>query len=302
MRQRVTIGTRASKLAVIQAQSVLSALRAKNPDAQFELVKIATEGDLRPDVSLSQIAGQGVFVRALEKALLDNRIDIAVHSLKDVPVEVPPGLCIAAVTERADPHDVLVSESGRLSELVPGARIGTGSQRRAVQLKALRSDLTVSNLRGNVETRVGKVRSGALDAVILAAAGIMRLGLEDTITEYLSLDDFLPPPGQGALGVEIRSEDGTTAAMVTGVDHQPTRQGVSAERAFLAALGGGCQAPIAAFAIVKKNVIEIKGMVADADGHTILRDSLEGEAGSAVQVGRELAQKMLARGAGGLLR
>jgi len=301
MSQRVAIGTRASRLAVIQAQSVLSALSQRYPETRFELVTMTTEGDRRPDIPLDGMGGSGVFVRRLEQALLERQIDIAVHSLKDVPVETPTGLVIAAVPERADPRDVLVSSHGILAELPTGARIGTGSQRRAVQLKALRSDLIVSALRGNVETRVAKVTSGELDGVVLAAAGIARLGLEHMVTEYLPLKDFLPPPGQGALGVEVRSDDAEIAAIVTGVNHRDTCLSVTAERAFLATLGGGCRAPIAALGSVKGNTIGLKGMVADAEGHAILRDSMEGDSGRPERLGEALAQRMLARGAGALL-
>jgi hydroxymethylbilane synthase len=297
----ITIGTRGSKLAVVQAESVVSALKEQNPEIQLRLVTVVTEGDRNRQLLLEGITESGIFVKEIEKTLLDGRIDIAVHSLKDMPVGIPPEFHLAAVTQRVDVRDVLVSNNRKLSELPSGAMIGTGSRRRAVQLKAFRSDLDVRSMRGNVETRISKVASGEFDGIILAAAGVIRLGMQKKITEYLPLDDFLPSPGQGAIGIETRCEDRDMIGLVTSVNHQPTNQSVTAERAFLGALGGGCREPIAAVAIVSDNTLEIRGMVADAKGEKMLQSTLKGNAGEPVEVGRRLAEKMREMGADDLL-
>ncbi len=276
---------------------MLSQLKEANPHLQFSLSKIVTEGDRNRHLSPDRMAGVGVFVKELEAALLSGRIDIAVHSLKDLPTEIIEGLYLAAVTKRLDPQDVLVSSSGRLAELAPGSKIGTASIRRAIQLKAYRPDLEVHSLRGNVDTRLRKVSSGELDGVILAATAMLRLGWEDRITEYLPLEHFLPPPGQGALGIEIRTKDEEIGGLVSPLNHQPTWQSVLAERAFLSALGGGCRAPIAALATIKSNTLKLTGMVADTNGQKILRASEEGSNTTPEQVGIRLAQKMLEMGA-----
>jgi hydroxymethylbilane synthase len=243
------------------------------------------------------MAGVGVFVKELEAALLDGRIDLAVHSLKDLPTEIPEGLCLAAVAERLDPRDILASRSGRLAELAPGSRIGTGSIRRTVQLVAYRPDLEVRSVRGNVDTRLRKVASGELDGVILAATAMLRLGWEDRITEYLPLEHFLPPAGQGALGIEIRANDEEIGGLVSRLNHQPTWQSVVAERTFLSALGGGCRAPIATLGTVKGNTLKLRGMVSDASGQKILSASAEGKVTTPEQLGIQLAGKMLKMGA-----
>jgi len=243
------------------------------------------------------MAGVGVFVKELEAALLDGRIDLAVHSLKDLPTEIPEGLCLAAVAERLDPRDILASRSGRLAELAPGSRIGTGSIRRTVQLVAYRPDLEVRSVRGNVDTRLRKVASGELDGVILAATAMLRLGWEDRITEYLPLEHFLPPAGQGALGIEIQANDEEIGELVSRLNHQPTWQSVVAERTFLSALGGGCRAPIATLGTVKGNTLKLRGMVSDASGQKILSASAEGNATTPEQLGIQLAGKMLKMGA-----
>ena len=297
MRKTIIIGSRGSRLALTQAESVLSQLREANPHLKFSLSKIVTEGDRNRRSSPDQMAGVGVFVKELEATLLDSRIDIAVHSLKDLPTEIPEGLHLAVVNKRLDPRDVLVSSSGRLAELAPGSRIGTGSIRRTAQLIAYRPDLEVCSLRGNIDTRLRKVLSGELDGVILAAAALIRLGWEDKISEYLPLEHFLPPPGQGALGIEIRAEDKEITELVSPINHQPTWQSVVAERAFLSALGGGCHAPIAALGTIKNNTLKLMGMVADANGKKILRTSGEGSNSTPEQVGIRLAQKMLEMGA-----
>jgi len=297
LRKNIIAGSRGSRLALTQAESVLSQLKEANPHLKFSLSKIVTEGDRNRRLSLDRMAGVGVFVKELEAALLDGRIDLAVHSLKDLPTEIPEGLYLAAVVERLDPRDILVSRSGRLAELAPGSRIGTGSVRRAVQLVAYRPDLEVCSIMGNVDTRLRKVSSGELDGVVLAATAMLRLGWADRITEYLPLEYFLPPAGQGALGIEIRANDEEIGEIVSRLNHQPTWQSVVAERTFLSALGGGCRAPIATLGSIKGNTLKLMGMVSDASGKKILRASEEGNAATPEQLGIRLARKMLKMGA-----
>jgi hydroxymethylbilane synthase len=295
--REITIGTRGSKLAVIQAQWVLAKLREATPGLEASIVKITTRGDRDSSTALDKFAGQGVFVKELEKALTDGKIDLAVHSLKDMPTEIPRGLFLAAITARLDPRDVLISRAGKSAELAPGSIIGTGSQRRAVQLHSLRPDLETCGIRGNIDTRLRKVSKGEVDGIVVAAAALIRLGWQEKITEYLPTDYFTPAVGQGALGIEIRSEDKETALLASAINHEPTWQSVTAERTFLRALGGGCRAPIAALGIVSDDVLKLTGMVASIDGNRILRATEEGDAQAPEQVGNQLAQKMMDIGA-----
>ena len=295
--REITVGTRGSKLAVIQAEELLAKLREAFPGLKVGVVKIKTTGDRYRTIALDEFAGQGIFVKELEKALLDRQIDIAVHSLKDLPTEIPDGLTLAAATARLDPRDVLVSRCGKLYELAPGSKIGTGSPRRAVQLLALRPDLQVCGIRGNIDTRLRKVAEGEFDGVIVAAAAMIRLGWKDRITEYLPIEHFTPAVGQGTLGIEIRSEDKEIATLVSKINDEPTWQAVTAERTFLQALGGGCRAPIAALGIVSANTLKLTGMVASIDGGHILRATEDGSASTPEQVGKRLAQKMAEMGA-----
>jgi hydroxymethylbilane synthase len=295
--RKITIGTRGSKLAVIQAEWVLTKLREADPGLEASLVKITTRGDRDSGTALDKFAGQGVFVKELEKALLDGEIDLAVHSLKDLPTEIPYGLFLAAATTRLDPRDVLISRAGKLAGLAPGSKIGTGSLRRSVQLLALRPDLEICGIRGNIDTRLRKVSEGEVDGIIVAAAALIRLGWQDKTTEYLPIEHFTPAVGQGALGIETRSEDKETASLASAINHEPTWQSVTAERTFLRALGGGCRAPIAALGIVSGGVLKLSGMVASVDGVHILRATEEGNAQAPEQVGKQLAQKMVAMGA-----
>ena len=297
MKPRIAIGTRGSKLAVIQAESVLAELKRTTPGLEAAIVKIATRGDREGDTELHKFAEQGVFVKELEKALIGGKIDLAVHSLKDLPTEIPDGLSLAAATARLDPRDVLVSRAGKLAELAPGSKIGTGSPRRAVQLQAYRSDLEICEMRGNIDTRLRKVAEGEVDGIVVAAAALVRLGWEDRITEYLPPEHFVPAVGQGTLGIEIRSGDKETAALVSRVNHEATWQSVVAERTFLQALGGGCRAPIAALGVVSGGVLKLDGMVAGAESSHILRCSGEGDALAPEKVGARLAQKMVHMGA-----
>ena len=297
MRRRVVIGSRGSNLALVQAESVMSRLRELYPDVDFSLVKITTGGDRDTSVPLHQMAGDGVFVKELEEALIDGRIDIAVHSLKDMPTQIPGELSLAAVGERLDPRDVLITRGKKLIELVAGSRIGTGSLRRMAQLGSFRPELKVESIRGNIDTRIRKVSSGDFDGVILAAAAIIRMGWEERITEYLSLEHFLPAVGQGALGMEIRSDDSKIKELVSEINHPPTWCNVVAERAFLLALGGGCRAPIAALGSIQNDTIRLEGMVGDAMGKSIMRDFEEGSVSESEQVGIRLSQRMLQTGA-----
>jgi len=268
---------------------------------EFKLLPITTTGDRIRHTPLEELGGVGVFIKELEDALSKGRIDLAVHSLKDMPTETPEEFRLAAVTERADPRDVLVSSWGKLAELPPGARIGTGSQRRAVLLLAQRPDLEVRPLRGNVDTRLSKVSSGELDAILLAAAGLVRLGMESTITEYLPPEVFVPAVGQGALGVEIRAEDAETAGLLAAINHEASWLGVTSERAFLKSLGGGCRVPIGALATVEDTRLHLVGMVANPVGGEILHAEVEGNALAPEEAGSRLAEKMIELGAASLL-
>ena len=295
--REIAIGTRSSKLALIQAEEVLTKLREVSPQLKAGLVKIKTRGDQYNTTTLDKFTGQGVFVKEIEKALLERRIDLAVHSLKDLPTEIPNGLMLAAVTARLDPRDVLISRGGKLTELGSGSKIGTGSPRRGIQLLALRPDLKLFNVRGNIDTRLRKISEGEFDGVIVAAAALIRLGWEDRITEYLPIEHFTPAVGQGALGIEMRSEDEEMATLLSKINHETTWRAVTAERKFLQALGGGCRAPIAALGTISAGVLRLTGMVAGADGSQILRAAEEGDASTYEQIGQRLAEKMARLGA-----
>ncbi len=297
MSRRIIVGSRGSKLALIQAESVVARIREVNPGIEIGISRVVTAGDRNRHLQLDQVAGIGIFVKELEAALLNSRIDLAVHSLKDMPTQIPSGLCLAAVTARLDPRDVLVSRGKRLQELASGARIGSGSLRRAVQLSACRPDLEVCSIRGNVDTRLRKVTDGELDGVILAAAALQRLGWEDRVSDYLPTEYFLPAVGQGALVIEMRSDDTEAAKIVAPLNHLPTWQSITAERAFLRALGGGCRAPIAALGTVNGVTLKLEGMISDISGSRILRSSDEGSAEVAEEIGDRLARKLLDMGA-----
>jgi len=297
MRRRIVVGSRGSKLALIQTESVVAKLKEANPHIEVVISKIITKGDRNRHVQLDHMAGIGIFVKELEEVLLSGRIDLAVHSLKDMPMQIPPRLGLVAVTERLDPRDVLVSRGQKLAELASGSRIGTGSLRRSVQLSTCRPDLEACNIRGNVDTRLRKVTDGEFAGIILAAAAMQRLGWEEKISEYLPLDYFLPAVGQGALAMEARLDDDETVKMVAPLNHLPTWQSITAERAFLSALGGGCRAPIAALGTVKNGTLKLEGMVADVNEKKIVRASVEGSATSPEELGVRLAQKLLVMGA-----
>ncbi|HEY76376.1 MAG TPA: hydroxymethylbilane synthase [Thermoflexia bacterium] len=301
-REVVRVGTRRSALALWQAHWVVERMKRHTPHLQVQVVEVHTLGDRRRDLSLSQAGGVGLFVKELERALLQGEIDLAVHSLKDLPTRLPPGLALAAIPERGDPRDALVSRTGRpLSALPSGARVGTSSRRRAAQLLALRPDLRIADIRGNVDTRLRKVEEGRYDAAILAVAGLVRLGRADRITEVLSPEIMLPAVGQGALAVEVRADDERIRSLVAPLDHSPTRAATTAERAFLARLGGGCHAPVGAYAEVDGHQIHLRALVASPDGRTIIRGARQGATSEAEALGWALAEDLLARGADALV-
>ncbi len=305
MNQTVRIGTRGSQLALWQSRWVKTALLEQNPALRVDLVVIKTKGDKILDVPLADLGGKGLFVKEIEEALLDNRVDLAVHSMKDMPSVLPGGLCIGPIPERENPSDVLISRNDlSFAELPPGARIGTGSLRRASQLQHARPDLLVVPLRGNIDTRLKKLEAGVegLDAVVLAAAGVRRLGLEKRITEHLDSSVMLPAVGQGALCVEIRSQDTQIGERLHTLDHLPTRQAVLGERAFLHRLEGSCQVPIAGYGRVDGDRIVLEGLVADLQGRKVIRGSRSGPAGNAERLGVELAEDLLSKGADRILR
>ena len=294
MSRRIIVGSRGSKLALLQTESVIAKIREVNPDVEVNISRIVTTGD-RPRSRLDN-TGTAIFVKELEQALLDGRIDVAVHSLKDLPTELTSGLCLLAVTERLDSRDALVAKA-RLNELAAGSKIGTGSLRRTIQLMSYRPDLLARPIRGNVDTRLRKVCSGEVDGVIVAAAAMLRLGWKGKITEYLPLEHFLPAVGQGTLAIEARLDDKEIVDFVSPLNHLPTWQSITAERALLRALGGGCRAPVAALGTVSGNTLKLEGMVASMNGRKVLRASAEGSALSAEEIGVRLAEKMLGMGA-----
>jgi hydroxymethylbilane synthase len=307
MKDHLTIGSRGSKLALWQAEWIKARLGEKHPRRRVSIEIIKTSGDVMKDAPLTLIGGKGVFTKELEDALLDGRIDLAVHSLKDLPTVLPRRLMIAAIPEREDTRDALVLrarpaiEQPSIRNLPEASVVGTSSLRRLSQLKHLRPDLIIKELRGNVDTRLRKLDEGQYDAIILATAGLRRLGLEERISAPIEIEEMLPAVGQGALAVETRDDDDETLRLLAALEHQPTRAACMAERALLRELGGGCQLPIAAHAEVFENRLQLSGLVADPAGETIIRDSLEGETSNAEQLGSELALRLRARGAESLL-
>jgi hydroxymethylbilane synthase len=293
----IKIGTRGSPLAVWQAGWVRSRILALNPQYEVELVKIKTMGDKITDVPLARVGGKGLFVKEIETALLEGRIDLAVHSMKDVPADIPQGLLIGAVPERENPADALISRNGNsLEDLPKGACIGSSSLRREAQVRHIRPDITVRPLRGNLDTRIRKLETEALDGIIVAAAGVKRLGLEARITQYLPEHVMLPAIGQGALAIEIREDDDLVRSLTTALDHRQTRLTVESERAFLRRLEGGCQVPIAARAKVAGDQLELTGLVAEVDGSVLIRDSIAGASDQPEKLGVELANRLLEKG------
>ena len=302
MARPLVIGSRGSKLALWQAEHARQRLQLLNPQIEIDIEIIKTTGDVKTE-PLSVIGGKGVFTKELEDALLDGRIDIAVHSLKDLPTILPEGLAITAICEREDARDALVlredlsfAEASLLS-LPQRAVVGTSSQRRLAQLKGLRRDVVVEDLRGNVDTRIRKLDEGQYDAVILASAGLLRLGLEDRISARIPVSDMLPAVGQGAIAIETRNDNEFAVETTSRLDHHETRLACLAERAFLRGLGGGCQLPIAAHAVLDGDLLSLNGLVAKPDGSEIWRDQLSGSPDQGEQIGSSLAALLMQRGA-----
>jgi hydroxymethylbilane synthase len=296
------LGTRKSPLALWQAEHVRERLERLHPGLTVELVKITTEGDKILERSLAQVGGKGLFVKELEQSLLERRIDLAVHSLKDMTVSLPAGLELSTILEREDPRDAFVcARYATLADLPAGARVGTASLRRQCQIRAACPALEVITLRGNVNTRLAKLDAGEFDAIVLACAGLKRLGFEDRIRARLAPEESLPAVGQGAVCIECRSNDARTRALLAPLDHRETRICVSAERALNAALEGGCQVPIAAYAELTGEALRLRALVGDPDGSRVIRGERRGAAADAEHIGRELAQELLGRGARAIL-
>jgi len=276
---------------------VQARLQELAPDLNIEIRRIRTSGDKILDVPLAKIGGKGLFVKEIEEALLKKEVDVAVHSMKDVPSELPSGLAILCVPPREDPHDAWIGKDRvTLTMLKPGAKVGTSSLRRQAQLLAHRRDITIKMLRGNLDTRLRKLQEGEFDAIVLAAAGLKRLGWDDQITELLTPDVSLPAIGQGALGVEGRSNDEVVRQLLSPLNHYETHVAISAERALLARLEGGCQVPIAGHAVVDHDTVTIHGLVASVDGTRIIREHVTGPAGDASRLGEMLAERLLHAG------
>jgi hydroxymethylbilane synthase len=299
----IRIGTRDSLLALSQTQQLCEQLKKRFPSCKWELVPVKTRGDLASEIPLYQMGGEGVFVKYLETLLLSNEIDMAVHSLKDLPVVLPEGLILAAIPERLDPSDALITPTGlTLDKLVTGAVIGTGSLRRRAQLLAYRRDLCVQHIRGNVDTRIQKMHQQHMDGIILASAGLLRLGREAYISQNLPYDLCLPAVGQGALGIEIRQSDSDLKQCLTQIQHEDSALAVTAERSLLKNLGGGCHLPIAGLAEICGHQLKLRGLVADPDGNKVIRQELHGNKQEAEALGQTLAELLLRQGARELYR
>lgn len=301
--QTVRIATRKSALALWQAEYVKAQLEHFHPGINVELVPMTTKGDIILDTPLAKVGGKGLFVKELEVAMLENRADIAVHSMKDVPVEFPEGLGLEIICPREDPRDAFVSNSiNSLANLPQGAIVGTSSLRRQCQIKAMRPDLDIRDLRGNVNTRLKKLDNGEYDAIILAAAGLIRLEMPERIREYIAPEVMLPANGQGAVGIECRNEDTTIKTLLAPLACEETRIRVIAERAMNRALEGGCQVPIGSYAVLEGQEIYLRGLVGAIDGSEILTSEVRGSINDAEQLGYQLAQSLLAKGADKILR
>lgn len=300
---RVVIGSRGSELALTQSNYIAARLRAVEPGLEVEVKIISTRGDRITDVPLSQVGGKGIFTKELEVSLLAGEIDLAVHSLKDLPTELPEGLCVGAIPEREHPADALISANGAgLMALPEGARVGTSSTRRQVQLRAVRPDLDLVDLRGNVPTRLKKIETDGLDAIILAAAGLNRLGLAEHITETLAPEVMLSAVGQGALGIEIRQNDARMTALLAKIHHPETAAAATAERTLLAALGGGCQVPLGALAEVAGDTLRLRACACSPDGTQVVRAEKSGPANAPEALGRAVAAALIEGGASAFIR
>jgi len=302
IKKEIIIGTRGSRLALWQANFVAESLRYFT-DAEILIKKIKTQGDKILDSPLAKIGDKGLFVKEIELALSEKEVDLAVHSMKDVPTELPPGLIIASIMKREDPKDVLISKGGEhLSNLPKGVRIGTSSLRRKAQLLNFRPDLTIVDVRGNLDTRLKKMDSGDFEAMVLAAAGIDRMGWSDKISERIPTETILPAVGQGAIGIEIREDDEIMGKLVGELNHLPTYHAVIAERALLKRLEGGCQIPIGSLGIVDGNSLKLTGIVASLDGKRLIRDSVSGNLSQAENTGIKLAENLVDSGADEILK
>jgi hydroxymethylbilane synthase len=296
--RQLRIATRKSPLALWQAEHVRVRLQQLHPGLRVELLTMSTQGDRVLDSPLAKIGGKGLFVKELEQGMLAGQADIAVHSMKDVPAELPQGLEIGAILEREDPRDAFVSNRfAALAGLPQGARVGTSSLRRQCQLRAVRPDLEILDLRGNVNTRLAKLDAGDYDAIVLASAGLKRLGMAERITRALEPEDMLPAIAQGVIGIECRSDDAAVKALIAPLNHAETGLRTQAERAMNAALAGGCQAPVAGFSTIRGDSIALRGLVGWPNGSAIIRGEISGPAAEAAVLGEQLARELLERGA-----
>ena len=299
----ISIATRKSPLALWQAEHVKAQLQQHHPELKVDLVSMQTQGDRILDKPLSLVGGKGLFIKELEQALYEHRADIAVHSMKDVTIDMPEGLQLPVILERENPHDAFISEKyKRISDLPQAAVVGTSSLRRKCQLMAWRGDLNIKDLRGNVGTRLNKLDDGEYDAIILAAAGVIRLGLEDRISEIIPVDIILPAIGQGAIGIQMRTGDNDVMEMLASLNHKTTQQRVETERVVSRRLFGGCQLPIAAYCEIGQETVKISGMVGRIDGSEIIRDSVVGHLQERESLGLQLAETLLKNGADDILK
>jgi hydroxymethylbilane synthase len=302
-KRHIIIATRESPLAMAQAEIVKKLLLKHHPHLSVEFLGITTQADKRLDVLLTEIGGKGLFVKELEEALYDGRADIAVHSMKDVPMDLPSGLILPVIGERDDPRDAFVSNQyASLMQMPAGASLGTASLRRQTQLRALRSDIELRQLRGNMNTRLARLDKNDFDAIILAAAGLKRLNMGSRIRAYLSTEESLPSAGQGALGIECREGDAAVMELIAALNHEPTSICVTAERAMCRRLGGGCKVPVAAYAELHHGVLKLRGLVASMKSTRILQAQLEGDPRNADSIGRRVAEELVQQGAEGILR
>ena len=296
------VGTRGSGLALLQTEEVLQQLRQLHPTLQFAVETVKTQGDIAAEAPLATL-GRGIFVKEIERALIESEIDMAVHSLKDLPTDSCQGLTIGAICRRLDARDVLVNRWDLpINELSAGARIGTSSPRRVAQLKATRPDLETLPIRGNVDTRLRKARGYDYDGVILAAAGVLRLGLQEQVAEFLSPEQFVPAPGQGALAVQVRQEDYDILSTLEDLNHSPTKRAITAERAFLESLGGGCQTPVGAYAQVDGDTLVLTAFISSPDGSAVFTTKARGRGSNPHEVALDAHQRLIEKGAGELLK
>lgn len=302
-KRHLVIATRESPLALRQAETIKALLNQYHPQLNIEFLGITTQADKMLDIQLTEVGGKGLFVKELEEALLDGRADIAVHSMKDVPMDLPPGLCLPVIGEREDPRDVFVSNDyDSIHQLPRSGILGTSSNRRKTQVMALRPDIELKNLRGNIHTRLRKLDEKEYDAIILAAAGLLRMQLGARIRSYLSVEESLPAAGQGALGIECREDDAATHALIAPINDVITHACVTAERALCRRLGGGCEKPVAAYAQIHHGILFLRGLVASLDGIRVLRTEIKGEPKHANQLGEQAAEDLLRQGAAKLLQ